>query len=241
MQDILKEVGLSDREIAVYTALSKLGQTTTGSLVRASSVQNAKIYETLEKLMDKGLVSYILKGKIKHFQASDPKTLLNIYEEKRNTLQEAVKELTAQQQTKSIQEAKVYEGYKALKYLFHELYDYIGEQSEYYVFPMGEQLASDELKLFWAQVLHKQRSMKIRIKTLPNKKNKKIFEEHYKQYPFINIRYTQQTFPNGIFIFKDHVLSIIWTDKPKGFLIHSKENYEQWKNFFEEQWNKARS
>ncbi len=239
IKNTLQDFGLTDREIAVYIALLKLGQTTTGPLVKKSSIQNAKIYETLEKLMNKGLVSYILKGKIKQFQASDPKLILNIFEEKKNNLQKTVKELSNIKKSINTQEAKIYVGYKALKNIFYELYDYIGNDSEYNVFPMGEQLATDELKLFWSQVLHKQRKMKIKIKTMPNKKQKKIFEEYYKKFPYLTAKYTNQLFPNGVFIFKDHVLSIIWSDKPKGFLIHSTENYKQWKNFFDEQWSIA--
>lgn len=237
---ILKEVGLSEREISVYIALIRLGSTTTGPLVKLSGVQNAKIYETLEKLMNKGLVSYIIKGKIKHFQAASSNSLLNIFEEKKSKLNQIVKELNKLREKREPEyEAKIYEGIKAIKSIFYELYDYIGKNSEYCVFPIGEQLGSEELVLFWSQVLQKQKKMKIKIRTIPNKKLRNIFEKHYKNRPFISIRYTNQKFPTGIFLFKDHILNIIWNKKSVAFLIKSKENYNRWMYFFNEQWKIA--
>jgi hypothetical protein len=55
----------------------------------------------------------------------------------------------------------------------------------------------------------------------------------------MKIRYTPQKLPTGVFIFKNHVLSVIWGKKPIAFLIKSKENYLRWQNFFEEQWAKS--
>ncbi len=238
----LADLGLSEREIAVYLALLRLSTTTTGPLVKSSGVQNAKIYETLEKLMSKGLATYIFKGKIKHFQATNPSILLNFLEEKKASLQNTVKELKAlREQKEPTHESKIYEGIKAIKAAFYEMYDYIGKNSEYYVFPIGDQLESEELTLFWAEVLHKQQQMKIKIRTLPHKKWKNIFEKHYKQYKLVNIRYTNQEFPTGIFIFKDHLLNIVWGEKPVGFLIKSGENSSKWQKFFDEQWKIAKT
>ncbi len=237
----LAELGLSDREIAVYIALLKLGSTTTGPLVRESNVQNAKIYETLEKLMKKGFVSYIMKGKIKHFQPNNPIVLLNFFEEKKTTMKEVVDELQQiQNKVEPSYEARIYEGLKAIKSVFYEMYDYIGKNAGYCVFPIGEQLESDELVLFWSQVFQKQQKMKIRVKTMPNIKWRNIFEKYYKKYKYLTIKYTKKEFPTGVFIFKDHILNVVWSKKPVAFLIKSKENYLKWQKFFNEEWKIAK-
>lgn len=237
---ILKDAGFSDREIEVYIALLKLGTTTTGPLVKESKVQNAKIYEVLDKLIQKGLATYVYKGKVKYFQPTAPNNILNFFEEKIGMLKETVKELEIIQSTKEPEyEAKVYEGSKAIKSAFWEMYDHIGENAEYCVFPIGEGLGTERLQQFWAEVLRKRDKMRITIRTLPNIKLKPIFLQNYHQYTRFNVRYTTQEFPTGIFIFKDHILNVVWGDKPIAFLIKSKENYQRWKIFFEEQWAKA--
>jgi len=116
---ILSEIGLSSREIAVYLALLKLGSTTAGPLVKESEVQNAKIYETLEKMMKKGLVTYVVKQSIKHFQAVNPITLINFFDEKKNRLQNTVNELQIiQQHTEPECNSRVFEGVRSIKSAF---------------------------------------------------------------------------------------------------------------------------
>jgi len=236
-KEILSDLGLSDREIAVYIALYKLSSTTTGPLVKASGVQNAKIYETLDKLKKKGLATYVLKGKTKHFQATDPSTLLNFFDEKREKLKKLIQELKSLRERREPEyESRIYEGVRAIKAVFYEMYDYIGRNAEYCVFPIGEQLKTEELVNFWAQVLRKAIGMKIKIRTLPHKKLRKIFKKFYSKYKFLNVRYTTQGFPTGIFIFKDHMLSVTWDNVPVATLIKSRENYIRWQKFFDEQW-----
>lgn len=238
---MLAEIGLSQREIAVYRALLKLGSTTTGPLVKESGVQNAKIYETLEKLIKRGLVTFVYKEKIKYFQATNPNELLNFFDSKRESLQKTIKELLILKEKKEPEyQTRVYEGIKAIKAAFWEMYDYVGKNSEYCVFPIGEQLEREELLLFFSQIFQKRLRLKIRVRALPNTKLKNIFEKTYKGHlKFFQVRYTRQEFPAGIFIFKDHVLNVLWGEKPVAFLIKSPENSERWLKFFDEQWNLA--
>jgi len=84
--EILRELGFSEREIKVYLALLKLGQTTVGPIAAKTRMQHSKVYQTLEKLIDKGLVSFVLKSKTKHFEAQDPKHILILSKKKKESL-----------------------------------------------------------------------------------------------------------------------------------------------------------
>ena len=239
-KEVLLEMGLSEREIAVYTSLLRLGLTTTGKIVKKSKVPNAKIYEILDKLAEKGLVTHIFKGKIKHFQASSPKHLLDIIEDRKTILKETVNELeTIRNMEICDYKLEVYEGIKAIKSAFFEMYNHIGKNAEYCVFPIGEELGTEKLIGFWKEVFYKRISINIKIKTLPNKNLKEIFKKHYINYKKFKVRYTDSKFPTGVFIFKDHILHVIWGDDPVAFLIKSKQNYDRWHMFFEEQWDRS--
>jgi len=72
IQEALQELGLNRRESICYTALLELGSSKTGAIVKKTGIPSSKIYEILDKLINRGLVSYIKIGKIKHYQASDP-------------------------------------------------------------------------------------------------------------------------------------------------------------------------
>ena len=58
---LLEELGLTKGEIKVYLTLLKLGETTTGKIVEEAGISSGKIYEILEKLIRKGLASFIIK------------------------------------------------------------------------------------------------------------------------------------------------------------------------------------
>ena len=58
---ILKEIGFSDREIRVYIALLEIGKSTAGPISIKANLSQTKVYETLGKLIEKGLVSFNLR------------------------------------------------------------------------------------------------------------------------------------------------------------------------------------
>src|SRR3989338_777125 len=71
-EEIMQEIGLTKSEVAVYQALVKLGSSTTGPVVKEAGISSGKIYEIMDKLISKGLVSYIVKSGKKYFQPTNP-------------------------------------------------------------------------------------------------------------------------------------------------------------------------
>jgi sugar-specific transcriptional regulator TrmB len=87
MLEVLEKIGLGRREAMVYAALIEIGQTTTGPLVKRTGIPASKIYETLNRLISKGLVSFVMKEKTKHFSATNPERLVDYVEEKKKDLE----------------------------------------------------------------------------------------------------------------------------------------------------------
>src|SRR3989338_8776664 len=92
-EKLLEEIGLTRGEIAVYTTLLKLGETTTGKIVEEAQISSGKIYEILEKLIKKGLASYIVKEKTKYFSAASPNRILDYVHEREEDLKKKEEEL----------------------------------------------------------------------------------------------------------------------------------------------------
>ena len=69
---VLENIGLTEGEIKVYLALIKLGPSTSGPITDSSGVSRSKVYNILERLMQKALVSFIIKQKTRYYQAEDP-------------------------------------------------------------------------------------------------------------------------------------------------------------------------
>ena len=79
---LLSQIGLTNSDIKVYFALLELESSTVGPIIKKSRVPDSKIYAILEKLKSRGLVSFVIKNNVKHFQCADPKNLISIIEEK---------------------------------------------------------------------------------------------------------------------------------------------------------------
>ena len=97
IQEVLQEAGLNKRESICYTALLELGSSRIGAIIEKTGIRASKICEILNKLINRGLASYIIISKIKHYQASDPKILLNNINEKKKKIEEILPQLLLKQ------------------------------------------------------------------------------------------------------------------------------------------------
>ena len=114
LEETLQELGLNRRESICYIALLELGSSKVGEILKKTEIPSSKIYEILEKLIKRGLVSYIVKNNVKHYQASNPSVLINYIEEKKKKIQEIVPILISKQKLSKKQTVEIYEGQKAI-------------------------------------------------------------------------------------------------------------------------------
>lgn len=92
-EELLKACGLTQNESLVYLTLLKIGKSKSGEIVKEAKISGGKIYETLYKLADKGLVKTISENNIKYFIANEPETLISYIKEKERLLHEKEEKL----------------------------------------------------------------------------------------------------------------------------------------------------
>lgn len=244
----LTQLGLTESEIKVYLALLEIDSSTVGPIVEKSKVQESKIYQILDKLKEKGLVSFVIKGKYKNYQASDPKNLIRLLNEKKRQIEiqeekiskELIPKIEARRKNKEeTQEALVFEGFKGLKSAYNYLLDTMDSGEEYYVFNLGEDLSKEELIHFFTDYHKKRVEKKVKIKFIAPSEARNIIEKHY-NWRLVEYRYTNRKFPIGTLIFKNHVMTLSMKGKPTAFIIKSNANYEYYKYFFEDMWKSSK-
>lgn len=234
MQETLEDLGLSRRESICYIKLLELGSTKTGRLVKESGIPSSKIYEILNKLISRGLASYIIIKGVKHYQASDPKTLLSYMEEKRKSVENIIPQLLIKQKFTSRQSVELYEGQKAVFSLFTTLIADAKTSEEYLIFSIDEENKSDATNLFFKNLTVRRKEKKLNVKLLKNKKYL-TKEKHTK----INVRYTNFDLPQGITIFRNTTILLSWEEQPSAVKIESAVISRQLRNFFLQQWKLA--
>lgn len=116
MQEILEEIGLSKNEAKVYLGLIKLNRASAGDIYKATGIHRRNIYDTLERLMEKGLVFQISEKKTNFFQAVNPEKLNQLLEERSNKLQKIIPLLTKDfEEQNRKEEVYIYQGAEGFK------------------------------------------------------------------------------------------------------------------------------
>ncbi len=244
--NILKRIGLSLNEIKVYTALIELEKSTATKIVKKARIPNSKVYPVLDKLINKGLVSYTIKNNVKHFQPTSPENLLEIIERKEKELEEQKKEIKKiikyfekKLKNEERQEAFIYEGYNGVKSAFDRILNSLKKGEEYYVLTLGKELGEKQLRLFFMNYHKKRMKRGIKVKLIANKRIREIFLKHH-VYKGMEVRFTELKLPTGIFIYKNSIMTVVWGKNPTAFVIDSKQNARRYKEFFREMWKLAR-
>jgi len=235
MIETLQELGLSRRESLCYIALLELGSSKVGAIIRLTKIPSSKIYEVLDKLINRGLVSYVKIGKIKHYQASDPKTLINFIDEKKRNIEDILPQLLLKQKLSKKQSVEMFEGQKALFSLFTDLIKDAKSKEQYLIFSINEENKNDTVNLFFKNLAVRRKEKGLDVLLLKNINYYKK-ENHTK----LKLKYTEFNLPQGITIFRNTVIILSWVETPVAIKIESETISNQLKEFFLEQWKIAK-
>lgn len=93
LEKYLEELGLSDKEAAVYLALLQFESATPSQIAEKTKLNRSTAYVVLESLEKKGLASETNMGKTVHYQAAAPERLETYVEQQQLKLEELGKRL----------------------------------------------------------------------------------------------------------------------------------------------------
>lgn len=243
----LERIGLTKGEIKVYLALLKLGQTTAGPIVDEAKVTRSKIYDILERLKHKDLVSYITKESTKYFSAADPSSIVHYLEEKekeiqneKESVQKIIPELLLQQTlAKNTKMAEIFLGIKGMQNAFNVLINKFEPKEAYYAFGAGKGENTKQMQLFFSK-LHQQRvKHKVKSMIIFNESSRGLFESQEKS-KLVEARYLLKSTPTAINIYKDLTIISILNREPITFLIRNVETADSFKEYFKVMWMQAK-
>jgi sugar-specific transcriptional regulator TrmB len=241
IQTLLEELGLTKGEIKVYLSLLEIGETTTGKIIDKAQISAGKVYQILEKLIQKGLVGYIVKKKTKYFNAQSPKRILDIIHEKEKALKTKEKEINKllptliamQNNTKTTNESKFFSDYKGINTTIFEFLDSLKEGDE--INAMGIQTKRNKkYNLMWLK-WHKERiKRKIKCKLLFSNNNEYLKE--LKKMKYTKVKVLKGITPATINVCKDKTLIFTFQEEPGCLSIRNKDIATSFESFFENLW-----
>jgi sugar-specific transcriptional regulator TrmB len=234
MREELHQAGLTENESKVYATLLELGPSHAGLISRKSGLHRRVVYDTIEMLIQKGLVGYILRNNVKLFQAANPERVLELIKEKEqyvNDIMPAMMNLFSR--TKEKEETNFYKGKNGLKTVFE---DQLASGKEILI--IGASPLAYEVLQFYFKWFDKRRvENRIKTRIIFSKPDKKV------KIPYSEVRFLPEKYssPLAVNIYGNKVAIILWSkEKPFAVVISQKEIAEGYRKHFELMWKVAR-
>lgn len=241
----LEQIGLTKNESITYLTLLKLGTSKTGLILKKSGLNSGKIYEILNSLKEKGLVSETIINGIKHFTSAPPQQLLQYMELKKKTLSEEEKLVKSmipnlEKIQKSILPEKrivTYSGFRGMMTAAEEALAQTPNGKEIVSLGISDINAwSQDYWLKWEKLRLKK---KITAKYILSQKG--VIYKDLKNIKNIQVKFLKADTPVGIDIYGEKIVLILHYQEPVTCtMIYDEHTVRTFKSYFEILWKQAK-
>lgn len=247
IQDILRALHFSDKESTIYLALIKIGSCTPAILSRKTGLNRTTIYDLLEILSRKGLVSNYKKGASTYFFAHNPRELAAYFEREKNEyvmkaekLEQGITSIipeliSLQNQSSTKPKVQFFEGERGLREAYE---DTLSSKGRILAYTNVEEMF-EALPNFFPEYFKRRAKSKIAIDAVfvQNEKSReraKRDNEELRRTKFLPD--PSLTFSPEVKIYNDKMLIASWKEK-MAIIIESKEFVDQQRIIFNLLWN----
>lgn len=242
--EVLEKIGLTSSESKVYSALLGLGSVSRKELIKKSGISPSKIYEVTDKLIEKGLVSYILKNKVKYFKAAPPSRVIDYLRDKKNEIDSKEKEFSKilpflENQTNlnaPDTEVEIYSGWRGLQTAYNDILNSMQKGDTNYIFGASEGIDPKKTRSFFDKYLQQSHDKGIKLKIIFNLRSKDYHESSDSVKKHVEVKYMEQITPAEINIYNNKVLIVILTKTPLVIMITGEEVSHSFKAYFDVMW-----
>jgi len=241
----LEKLGLSRNEAKTYRTLLKIGKANSAELARESGIHRINVYDVLNSLIAKGLVSYVSESGRRIFKAESPAKLEQFLDEKMAMLQQHLPEMLTQFNSKREKyEVTLLRGIEGKKSQFEEIIRTARNTITRVFIPHGfmvHERAPYNTKLRgWYEKLAKQNveAKILSLDTVEARKRGRLF----KGIPNNHIRFSKEVkfSPVSWNVCNELVFLTFQTDPYLIIRIKSREIANSFKNSFEIMWKAAK-
>jgi len=245
MDNYLQKLGFTEGEEKVYLALLKIGSASSGPIAKEARVSRSKLYEIVEKLTRKGIVSHFQKNNVSYFTAAHPKRILDFITQKKEQLeqqrvsfQKVLPYFESFIGRKEIEkDAQVFEGIEGIKSVREgflksmkkwDIIHYFGNPASGHKNMLG----------YWDDFNQRRVKKKIISWTIYNQ-DSTFYGERRKKLSYTKVRYLPKAGPTHawIEIYGDSVAITMKYITPMSIVINNKYVAESFKTYFSILWD----
>jgi sugar-specific transcriptional regulator TrmB len=254
MEDKLKKLGFKDNEIKIYLFLAKNPSSLASEIAKKTNLYRPHAYDILERLIEKGLVLYVIKSGKKYFSATSPEKIITEIDLKEENLEKQKKiaeDLIPQlkalfSEKQEICNVEVFEGKEGLK----SYYEFVlklarqGKVKEIYSLG-GKGDVFRTLEFYFPHILKRAIKEKLFEKLkyyMLWDNSKKNSREHikFKKHLFFRFLSKERSVSSGFITFLDYLIIAKITQPAMLIRIKNKELADSFKQIFLEMWKNTK-
>ncbi|MFA5763418.1 MAG: helix-turn-helix domain-containing protein [archaeon] len=236
---ILEDIGLTKNEIKVYLALLESGQSSAGKILSKANIQNSVFHFCINRLIEKGLVTFIKQGKIRLYNAAEPDSFITYLKDKEDLVKQLLPQLKAKQNvSEDKNEAEVFQGMHGIYTMMNTLTDKSKKGDEFVFFAADVLEKNIEIGKFFAKfdIKRYEKGLITKLISPESKAHRKIFTSR----PYVTAKYIDFPVPANSIVCGKMLAMISWEETPIAILIHSKQIAQKQKDFFDAMWKIAK-
>ncbi|MFA5106217.1 MAG: helix-turn-helix domain-containing protein [Candidatus Micrarchaeia archaeon] len=244
---LLERAGLTRNEARVYLALLEVGPSSTKPIMESTGIHASKVYDSLDRLVHKGLANFIIEANRKRFSATEPESIISFLEEKQADLEDekaemkkALPALKSLQAERPAQSATVFQGAKGYKAMLGNMLKELEGGGSYDAFASG--MLREILGSYWFQFQRKKKTMKVRSRCIWEERVRQksdYLEEYYGTGMFIPDGLYRS--PADFFIYNDKVILASYSQRPVfAVLIQSEGMASGYRELFNALWKSGK-
>lgn len=230
----LKILGLTQGEIKVYSAILHIGSSSINNIHEKTGMERRAIYDVINKLIEKGLITYNVEQGKRTYQCSPPNKLKEEVNKKIEELKNFEKIIPNIEELYKTLKPKisfeVFKGKEGIRTIFEDMLSY---KDNYFI--GGRWYVAKEMPIYWLHYDKRRIEAGIKWHNLvlhdaPETPTKKL----------VNVKQLPEDFsgnPSIIWIYGNKVVNVIWGSEFVAFMIESKDIAENYKKYFKYLWH----
>jgi sugar-specific transcriptional regulator TrmB len=239
LKHIVKQLGLSEKEAAVYIACLKCGQSPVSVIAKKAQYNRVTTYDILERLNINGLVSFCVQNEVKHFSPVSPETVLRNFQQRAREFEKALPELRSLQKKQGKKpKVRYFEGVQGLKMVYEDTLTASTEILNY----SNSKIIRDYWPEYDQEYVPLRTGKKIFLRGISpfDEYGLKVQAENQKNHRNIRLVSSKEFhFTNEINIYDDKIAICSFQDEPIGIIIQSKEIADTQRDIFKMAWKYA--
>jgi len=235
LERTLIDYGLRPKQAKVYLATLQLGSGPILKIARQAGLARSTTEIVLASLLEKGLVSYFKKKRVKYFSADDPHTIIGTMKEKTTIMERALpKFMAVYGSSKTRPSVRFYEGKAGIKIILEEI---LNEAKNLMSIGSPDDLFST-IESF-PEFVKKRLELKIPIKVIMKDSAKARERKNLGPQQLREARLTpeQYEYHGTFYIWNDKIAMISLTEELSAIVIESKELAQMQKAAFNFMWD----